>query len=117
MPDAWFDTGTALVRDALDAGGTVLTHCHMGINRGPSMGFAAMLTLGWDPVDALDAIRTVRPIAYVAYAEDAVDWWLRQTGANAVRRRSTLAELARWRLLNHVGPAAVTRSVRTPSGA
>lgn len=46
MPDAWFDTGTAIIRDALEAGGTVLPHCHMGINRGPSMGYAAMLTLG-----------------------------------------------------------------------
>lgn len=112
MPDAWFDTGTAIVRDALDAGGTVLVHCHMGINRGPSMGFAAMLSLGWDPIDAVDAIRRARPIAYVAYAEDALDWWLRRTGADETRRASARARMGEWRRANHLDLAGVIRRVR-----
>ena len=33
MPDEWFDQGTDLIRSALSAGGSVLVHCHMGINR------------------------------------------------------------------------------------
>ena len=49
-----------LRREAIDAGGVVLTHCHMGINRGPSLGFAILLHQGWDPVDALTAIRAAR---------------------------------------------------------
>lgn len=117
MPDAWFDTGTALVRDALEAGGTVLTHCHMGINRGPSMGYAAMLSLGWDPIEALDAIRAARAIAYVAYAEDAVDWWLRRTGANRAARNAARAGLVAWRRTNHLDLVGVIRRVRLGEGA
>lgn len=117
MPDAWFDAGTALVRDALDAGGTVLTHCHMGINRGPSMGYAAMLSLGWDPIDALDAIRRARPIAYVAYAEDAVDWWLRRRGADGAAREAVGIRLTEWRRDNSLDLAGVVRRVRMGLGA
>ena len=43
--------------EAIAEGGVVLTHCHMGINRGPSLGFAVLLAQGWDPVEALDRIR------------------------------------------------------------
>lgn len=117
MPDDWFETGTALVRDTLEAGGTVLTHCHMGINRGPSMGYAAMLTLGWDPIDALDAIRAARPIAYVAYAEDAVDWWLQRSGAQIAAREVARARLAEWRRAHHLDLASVIRRVRLEEGA
>lgn len=73
MPDTWFDTGTDRILAALESGGTALAHCHMGISRGPSMGYATLLRLGWDPIDGLDRIRQARPIAYVAYAEDALD--------------------------------------------
>ncbi len=52
----------------------MLVHCHMGINRGPSMAYACLLVLGWDPIEAMTAIRTARPIAAIGYAEDALDW-------------------------------------------
>ncbi|GAB2631912.1 hypothetical protein GCM10027270_20130 [Nocardioides ginkgobilobae] len=117
MPDVWFDTGTALVRDALDAGGAVLAHCHMGINRGPSMGYAAMLSLGWDPIEGLDAIRRARPIAYVAYAEDAVDWWLPRIGADGSARDAARTRLAEWRRTHHLDVARVIRQVRLGQGA
>lgn len=117
MPDAWFETGTAIVRDALEAGGAVLTHCHMGINRGPSMGYAAMFSLGWDPIDALDAIRAARPIAYVAYAEDAVDWWLRRAGADGSARDAARTRLAEWQRTHHLDVARVIRRVRLGQGA
>ena len=54
---SWFDEGVGWAQDALDGGGTVLVHCHMGVNRGPSLGFAVLLGQGLDPVEALDAIR------------------------------------------------------------
>src|SRR5690625_3132703 len=47
MPDEWFEQGTQYALQRLSDGGTVLAHCHMGVNRGPSMGFAIMLALGW----------------------------------------------------------------------
>ena len=62
MPDAWFDRGVAFALDALARPGTkVLSHCHMGINRGPSLAYAVLLALGTDPVEALDALRRARP--------------------------------------------------------
>lgn len=75
VPAAWFDANVGHILRALkDPEAIVLTHCHMGINRGPSLGYAVLLAQGLDPVDALEAIRTARPVAYVAYAEDALRW-------------------------------------------
>lgn len=117
MPDDWFEVGTSIVRDAIESGGTVLTHCHMGINRGPSMGYAAMLTLGWDPIEALDAIRAARPIAHVAYAEDALDWWLRRAGAVEAAKDAARTRLTEWRFANHLDVGAVIRRARMKEGA
>ena len=56
IPGAWFDAVTEWSLAALtEPGAKVLLHCHMGINRGPSAGYAVLLALGFDPVDALDA--------------------------------------------------------------
>jgi hypothetical protein len=112
MPGEWFDAGTEYALDHLQAGGTVLAHCHMGINRGPSLGFAIMLTLGWEPLAALDRIRQARPIAHVGYAEDALDWWMRRRGSSELERRSAQAELRRWRLENWIDAAGIIRRLR-----
>jgi len=64
MPDEWFDQGVDFVLDALAQPDTrVLVHCHMGINRGPSLAYASLLALGTDPVEAIDMVRSARPIA------------------------------------------------------
>lgn len=117
MPDEWFARGTSFVRASLDAGGVVLAHCHMGINRGPSMGFAAMLGLGWDPVEALDRIRARRNIAHVAYAEDALDWWLRKQGCSAAERALGRQKIAQWRQQNRLDVVETIRKVRGRKGA
>jgi len=70
----WFDDGVDIVNKSLTAGGQVLIHCHMGINRAPSMALAALLANGLDVVTALTRIRAARPIANIAYAQDAVVW-------------------------------------------
>ncbi|GAA1914601.1 dual specificity protein phosphatase family protein [Nocardioides marmoribigeumensis] len=97
VPLEWFDEGVAWIRSALEEGGTVLAHCHMGINRGPSLGYAVMLTLGWDPVEALDAIRRARPQAYVAYAEQALRWHHIRTGGTVDQHAADQARLKEWR--------------------
>lgn len=75
VPGAWFDANVGHVLKALeDPEAVVLTHCHMGINRGPSLGYAVLLAQGRDSVEALETIRVARPVAYVAYAEDALRW-------------------------------------------
>lgn len=44
MPDEWFWDGVDFAFEALaDPDAQILAHCHMGINRGPSMAFAERL--------------------------------------------------------------------------
>lgn len=112
MPDTWFDRGTSHAVARLTTGRTVLTHCHMGINRGPSMGYATLLALGWDPIEALDRIRARRQIAYISYAEDALDWWLRGQGASRMERIEGRKRIQQWRLDNHLDVANVIRRIR-----
>jgi dual specificity phosphatase 3 len=113
VPREWFDVGVSWALEAIDQGGTVLTHCHMGINRGPSLGFAVLLAQGWDPVDALDAIRAARPIAWVAYAEDALRWHHESRGSAPDELERDRRRIVRWRQDNELDLAAVIRLKRT----
>jgi hypothetical protein len=55
VPAEWFERAVSWIEAAYaeDPDAVVLTHCHMGINRGPSLGFAVLLAQGWDPVEAI----------------------------------------------------------------
>jgi len=93
----WFEAGVTSIRAAWRQPlAKVLVHCQMGMNRGPSMGYAAMLATGWDPVEALVAIRAARPIATTFYAPDAVAWWLQRSGATAERVAAETDRVAAW---------------------
>ena len=95
--DAWFDAGVAPVLEAMaDDERLAVVHCHMGINRGPSLAFAALLAAGWDTVEALDAIRGARPIAAIAYAEDAVRWHGQTTGRSPQATAAEVRRVRRW---------------------
>lgn len=72
VPPEIFDAGVSFARLAAREGGKMLAHCHMGINRGPSMGFAILLDRGYQPIEAFDMIRAARPQAFIAYAQDAL---------------------------------------------
>lgn len=113
MPDAWFDEGTAMASEALDdPEARLYVHCHMGINRGPSMAFAILLDQGWDPLEALERLRRARSIAYVAYAEDAVDWSLRRQSASEEERLDWQKRLGQWRRENGLDLESVVRRMR-----
>lgn len=113
VPGEWFDIGVGYLREALaDPKARVLSHCHMGINRGPSLGFALMLSLGWDPVAAVDAIRAARPIAFVSYAEDALLWHHHRTGASVAEKVDQLTRLAQWRRADTLDIDDVIRQIR-----
>ena len=112
----WFDRITDWATSAIEAGGTVLTHCHMGINRGPSAGYAILLRLGWDPVKALDAIRTARPIANVAFAEDALDWHMARIGVPHSERAAGRSRIATWRKENPLDVVRIIRAERIADG-
>ncbi len=112
VPGEWFDHVTGWALAAIKDGGVVLTHCHMGINRGPSAGFAVLVGLGWDPVVALAAIRAARPIAHIWYAEDALEWHFDRVGAIPAQRRTTRALVAQWREHNPLDVVRIIRRIR-----
>jgi dual specificity phosphatase 3 len=80
----------------------VVVHCHMGINRGPSMAFAILLALGWEPMAALDAIRASRPIAGIIYADSALHWWHAQKGSDEATLVRDLEQLFLWQYENDI---------------
>jgi len=114
MPDVWFFDGVDFALEALaDPNAQVLAHCHMGINRGPSMAFAILLATGMEPVEALDAIRTARPIAAISYAHDALDWWHRNTETPASVGKRQRAEVATWHRRNPIDVVRIIRTIRS----
>jgi dual specificity phosphatase 3 len=97
QPDEWFDSGLTFAIEALRLPDTMmLVHCHMGINRGPSMAYRILLELDWEPIEALDAIHNARPIAQIAYAADALDHYHRAVDVSPLERSHTAARLEDW---------------------
>ena len=111
VPPEWFDEAVGSARAGLDSGGIVLAHCHMGVNRGPSLGLAVLLDQGWDVVEALDAIRGARPVAWIAYADDALRWHHARQGSSD-RLAGDLGRVERWRSQNELDLVAVIRAKR-----
>ena len=70
---AWYRAGYDYFKHAkrMDPKGKVMVHCHMGINRAPSLAFYILIREGYAPADALNLIRDARPIAACYYAESA----------------------------------------------
>jgi dual specificity phosphatase 3 len=113
LPDWWFEQGTAYTRRALESPETkVLVHCHMGVNRGPSLAYAVLLVEGWDAIDAIDTIRQARPIAAVDYAEDALDWWHRRERVAVAQREDDRRRLAVWRRQHPIDVVRIIRGIR-----
>lgn len=113
MPDHWFDDGTAFVLAALSEPDTkVLVHCHMGINRGPSLAYASLLALDWDPIEAMTAIRSVRPIAAVGYAADALDWHHRTRRVSRRTQLDNWNRLEQWHEANPIDVVRIIRQIR-----
>lgn len=112
-PDTWFDAGVDRALDTLArTDGRVLVHCHMGINRGPSMAFAILLALGWESIEALEAIRASRPIAALIYAADAADWWARRSGKSPQQVARSRAKVTRWQEANEIDIYGVISRIR-----
>ena len=91
----WYDAGLDVSRAVRAEGGHLLVHCHMGVNRAPSMAYRMLLDGGEPTVGALETIRAARPIAAALYADSALDHHLAETGleeANAQTERLVLAE-------------------------
>jgi len=110
---AWFDEGlTALHEARQHENAVVMVHCHMGVNRGPSMALAYLIDQGWNPLDALDAIRKARPIAGIIYAEDAITATATQLEANGHELVTVLDKTEQWFRDNEIDIATIIRWIR-----
>lgn len=112
QPDSWFDQGVDGALAVLGRGDRVVVHCHMGINRGPSMAFAVLLCLGWGVTDALTALRSARPIVGLIYADDAISWFARRAGWSLDQEADAQAELTAWLERSAIDVDDVIRKVR-----
>lgn len=118
--DEWFDAGVAAALRALaEPDGTVIIHCHMGVNRGPSLAYATLLALGYDVVEALELIRAARPIAAVLYSADAVRWWHSRLGPtqSPAALLADLERVAAWHRDNPVDVAWIISRIRRSDAA
>ena len=80
IPRELFDDAVFAAMPHLTQNRKVLVHCHMGVNRGPSVAFAVLLEQGYGAVQAYDLIREKRPSAAIMYAEDALKAHIRRHG-------------------------------------
>lgn len=118
QPDEWFNSGVDAALAALaDPEAGLMVHCHMGVNRGPSMGFAIMLATGWMPVDALKAIVAARPIAAVLYAENALSWWHRRNNVPEALAMSQRNAVRAWLAHKQVDVSWVISRIRLAEAA
>jgi len=112
QPDSWWEAGVLAAEAVLaDPNRKVMVHCHMGVNRGPSMGFAILLSQGHDAVEALEAIREARPIAGILYAEDAIDWWHRTQGTPETLAFAEARRVRNWMRTNDVDVAWIVNRI------
>jgi protein-tyrosine phosphatase len=109
----WYDEGLdimAATRNTPDA--RIMVHCHMGVNRGPSMAFAGLLDEGWSVSDALSAIRTARPIAGIIYAESAIAAVAARQGWDVERTDRAQEDARAWFRNNELDIRTVIRKIR-----
>ena len=111
--DEWFHDGlTALHTARQNPDARILVHCHMGVNRGPSMAFAYLLDQGWEPLDALDAIRASRPIAGIIYAADALRALPPIRTAAGTARADDAERVEQWLTDNEIDISAIIHRIR-----
>ena len=89
-----------------------MVHCHMGVNRGPSMAFAYLLDQGWDPIKALVAIRSARPIAGIIYAPDAIRALAPVLTARGLDIDAVTRQVDEWFDRNDIDVATIIRRIR-----
>ena len=116
--DAWFNAGIAALDTAMASpNAKLMVHCHMGINRGPSMAYAFLLERGWGVVEALDLLRNARPIAAMAYARDALRARCRRHGISLVDEHELQMLQQQWFDDHAIDVRRVIRLIRESGSA
>lgn len=111
---SWYKRGwdfyETVMEDNPDA--KVLVHCHMGINRAPSMVFYLMIREGYEPAEALRLIRTNRPIAACLYADSAWRTFAEEESLSEEEMADGLREINDFFVDNHIDPSTAIRQIR-----
>ncbi len=89
----------------------VMVHCHMGVNRGPSMAYRLLLAAGWGVIEGLDAIREARPIANIEYAHDALVDHLATVGVSETEAYRLRKQVKQWHKDNPVNVSQIIRAI------
>lgn len=114
--DSWYDDGVAVGRSVREAGGRLLVHCHMGVNRAPSMAFRLLLDTGVEPVEALMMIRGARPVAATLYADSALDHYHRRQRVRLAHRVQQQVAVGQWVEENPVDVSWIISRIRLAEG-
>jgi len=114
--DSWFEAGLAIIREVRERGGCAVVHCHMGVNRAPSMAFRMLLDAGVPTEDALDAIRAARPIAAILYADAAISHHLRSNDIDGEHAAVEKRLVREWHAANPVDTYWVISRIRQAEG-
>ena len=107
--DGW-DYYERLIEDNPD--NKLMVHCHMGVNRAPSMVFYLMLKEGYEPDEALALIRSNRPIAACYYAESAWRTFAEDENLSAKELENGLYEIDKFFVDNHINLRDVIHQIR-----
>jgi dual specificity phosphatase 3 len=111
---AWFKAGIEAMSKAFSRpDAKIMVHCHMGINRGPSMAFAMLVSQDWEPLAALSAIRAARPIAGIIYAEDALTAVRQFQGEKLEQLPLELEAIQDWFDQNYIDISTIIHKIRS----
>ena len=94
--DEWFESGLSVIRTVQELGGKAVVHCHMGVNRAPSMAYRMLLDAGHGHIEGLELIRDARPIAGIIYAPAAISHHLRENDVEETASVVTKREVRNW---------------------
>lgn len=114
--DTWWDAGLAAVERGRVAGGRVVVHCHMGVNRAPSLAYRILLADGVEPIEAFDRVQAARPIAAVLYAPSALDHHHRTVGSAEDERVESILRLREHMFATDVDTMWVINRIRAAGG-
>ncbi len=95
-----------------DPNNKVLVHCHMGVNRAPSMVFYLMIKEGYEPKEALNLIRTNRPIAACYYANSAWNTFATDEGLSQTEKSDGFWEIDNFFVENEINLRDVIHQIR-----
>jgi dual specificity phosphatase 3 len=89
-----------------------MVHCHMGVNRAPSMVFYLMIREGYEPAEALNLIRTNRPIAACYYAQSAWVTFAEEADISNEELADGLSEIDKFFVDHHINLRETIHQIR-----